>query len=227
MGEAADLSGPVTLPVFGRHNVDNALIVAGCMVAMGIDAERIRACLARFHLPCGRLQMIKRSNRPWICIDYAHSPDALARVLEALRPVAQARLGQLICVFGCGGNRDAEKRPAMGAISAQLADRVMLTSDNPRDETAQSIMAAIRSGVPATLVDKIQMQPDRGAAIASAVAMAGAQDVVLIAGKGHERYQIIGESKLPFSDEAHAQQALEAWVGPTSALRAGEIHAAT
>ncbi|MEY3632906.1 MAG: hypothetical protein RI937_1104 [Pseudomonadota bacterium] len=227
MGEAADLSGPVTLPVFGRHNVDNALIVAGCMVAMGIDAERIRACLARFHLPCGRLQMIKRSNRPWICIDYAHSPDALARVLEALRPVAQARLGQLICVFGCGGNRDAEKRPAMGAISAQLADRVMLTSDNPRDETAQSIMAAIRSGVPATLVDKIQMQPDRGAAIASAVAMAGAHDVVLIAGKGHERYQIIGESMLPFSDEAHAQQALEAWVGPTSALRAGEIHAAT
>jgi UDP-N-acetylmuramoyl-L-alanyl-D-glutamate--2,6-diaminopimelate ligase len=88
-------------------------------------------------------------------------------------------------------------------------------------------MAAIRSGVPATLVDKIQMQPDRGAAIASAVAMAGAHDVVLIAGKGHERYQIIGESMLPFSDEAHAQQALEAWVGPTSALRAGEIHAAT
>ena len=227
MGEAADLSGPVTLPVFGRHNVDNALVVAGCMVAMGIDAERIRGCLARFHLPCGRLQMIKRSNRPWVCIDYAHSPDALARVLDALRPVAQARLGQLICVFGCGGNRDAEKRPAMGAIAAQLADRVMLTSDNPRDETAQSIMAAIRSGVPATLEDKIQMQSDRGAAIASAIASAGPHDVVLIAGKGHERYQIVGESMLPFSDEAHAQQALDGWMGPTSVLRAGEIHAAT
>lgn len=227
MGEAADLSGPVTLPVFGRHNVDNALIVAGCMVAMGIDAEHIRACLTRFHLPCGRLQMIKRVDRPWVCIDYAHSPDALARVLDALRPVAQARLGQLICVFGCGGNRDAQKRPAMGAIAAQHADRVMLTSDNPRDEPAQSIIAAIHSGVPATLADKIQMQPDRGAAIAATIATAGVHDVVLIAGKGHERYQIIGESTLPFSDEAHAHQALDVWMGPASALRAGEMHAAT
>ncbi|MEY2681923.1 MAG: hypothetical protein RIQ66_484 [Pseudomonadota bacterium] len=227
MGEAADLAGPVTLPVFGRHNVDNALVVAGCMVAMGIDAERIRACLARFYLPCGRLQMIKRSDRPWVCIDYAHSPDALARVLEALRPVAQARLGHLVCVFGCGGNRDAEKRPAMGAIAAQLADRVMLTSDNPRDEPAQSIIAAIHSGVPAALADKIQMQPDRGVAIASTIATAGIHDVVLIAGKGHERYQIIGEAKLPFSDEAYAQQALDAWMGSASALHAGEIHAAT
>ncbi|NBW01028.1 MAG: UDP-N-acetylmuramoyl-L-alanyl-D-glutamate--2,6-diaminopimelate ligase [Betaproteobacteria bacterium] len=227
MGEAADLAGPVILPVFGRHNVDNALVVAGCMVAMGIDAERIRACLARFHLPCGRLQMIKRSDQPWVCIDYAHSPDALARVLEALRPVAQARSGQLICIFGCGGNRDAEKRPAMGAIAAQLADQVMLTSDNPRNEPAQSIIEAIRSGVPDALSHKIQIQPDRAAAIASMIASATSHDVVLIAGKGHERYQIIGEARLPFSDETCAQQALGAWMGSTSALRAGEIHAAT
>ena len=227
MGEAADLSGPVTLPVFGRHNVDNALMVAGCMVAMGVDAERIRSCLSRFHLPSGRLQMMRRIDRPWVCIDYAHSPDALSRVLEALRPVVRTRSGQLICIFGCGGDRDAEKRPAMGAIAAQLADRVILTSDNPRNEPAQNIIAAIRSGVPNALSHKIQVQPDRGAAIASAIAAASAHDVVLIAGKGHERHQIIGDTAVPFRDEAHAQAALEAWIGSAAAQRAGEMHAAT
>jgi UDP-N-acetylmuramyl tripeptide synthase len=171
--------------------------------------------------------MMRRIDRPWVCIDYAHSPDALSRVLEALRPVVRTRSGQLICIFGCGGDRDAEKRPAMGAIAAQLADRVILTSDNPRNEPAQNIIAAIRSGVPNALSHKIQVQPDRGAAIASAIAAASAHDVVLIAGKGHERHQIIGDTAVPFSDEAHAQAASEAWIGSAAAQRAGEMHAAT
>lgn len=212
-GQTRDLAGDLELPVFGRYNIDNALIVAGCMVAMGLDTQVIRSRLAEFRLPSGRLQMLGVPSGPWACVDYAHSPDALARVLEALRPIAQQRGGQLICVFGCGGDRDAAKRPAMGAIAARLADQVVLTSDNPRGESPEVILDAIVAGVSNDLLSKVKRQSDRALAIAQTIAGAGAQDLVLIAGKGHEQTQTTGDQSIFFSDPDHATRALALWQG--------------
>lgn len=210
-GKARDLAGGLELPVFGRHNIDNALVVAGCMLAMGLDAQVIRSRLAEFRLPAGRLQMLTGSPGPWACVDYAHSPDALERVLDALRPIAQSRGGQLICVFGCGGDRDPAKRPAMGEIAARLADLVVLTSDNPRRESPEAILDAIAAGVPEAMRHKVQRQSDRALAIAQAIASAEGGDLVLIAGKGHEQTQTVGEQSIGFSDADHAIRALNLW----------------
>jgi MurE/MurF fusion protein len=144
-------------------------------------------------------------------VDYAHTPDALSKVLQALRPLAAARGGQLWCVFGCGGNRDATKRPLMGAIAAAGADRVVITSDNPRDERPDDILAQILAGV--TGHDEIDVIEDRRLAITHAVCDAAPGDVVLLAGKGHEDYQEVAGEKRPFSDLEEARVAL--------ALRAG------
>ncbi len=211
VGKAAPLSGEIKLPIYGRHNVDNAILVAGCLLAMKLAPEEIRERLAEFKLPAGRLQMLQTEHGPWACVDYAHSPDALVRVLDALRPLAEARAGRLICVFGCGGDRDATKRPLMGEIAARLADQVVLTSDNPRSESPEAILEAILKGVPETLRSKVQLQSDRAIAIAQAVAMAEAADLVLIAGKGHEQRQVIGSESFVFSDVHHAQRALASW----------------
>lgn len=208
-GQARDLAGGLQLPVYGRYNIDNALIVAGCMLAMGLDAAVIRSRLAEFRLPAGRLQMLGGQAGPWACVDYAHSPDALARVLEALRPIAQARGGRLICIFGCGGDRDAAKRPAMGEIAARLADQVVLTSDNPRRESPETILDAIAAGVPDALRQKVERQSDRALAIAQTIVRADGRDLVLIAGKGHEQTQTIGEQSIPFGDADHARRALQ------------------
>ena len=210
-GRARDLAGGLQLPVFGRYNIDNALIVAGCMLAMGLEAQVIRSRLAEFRLPAGRLQMLSGASGPWACVDYAHSPDALARVLEALRPIAQARSGKLICIFGCGGDRDVAKRPAMGEIAARLADHVVLTSDNPRRESPEVILDAIVAGVPDTLRQRVHRQSDRALAIAQTIAKADAEDLVLIAGKGHEQTQTIGDQSILFSDADHAARALQLW----------------
>lgn len=226
--DAADLSGPVHLPVFGRYNIDNALTVAGCMLAMGIDPQAIRAQLSGFRLPPGRLQMVCRDQGPWACIDYAHSPDALSNVLEALRPLAQSRQGDLVCVFGCGGDRDAAKRPVMGKIAADLADRVVLTSDNPRSESPSLILDAIESGIAHALRSKVFREPDRGLAIMKSIVDSRANDIVLIAGKGHEQTQIIGEQEFLFSDAEQATRAIEAWAhgGRDAApLGSGAAHA--
>lgn len=212
-GRARDLAGGLQLPVFGRYNIDNALIVAGCMLAMGLEAQVIRSRLAEFRLPAGRLQMLSGASGPWACVDYAHSPDALARVLEALRPIAQARRGRLICIFGCGGDRDVAKRPAMGEIAARLADQVVLTSDNPRRESPEVILDAIVAGVPDTLRQRVHRQSDRALAIAQTIAKADAEDLVLIAGKGHEQTQTIGDQSILFSDADHAARALQLWQG--------------
>lgn len=224
-GKARELSRHVRLPVHGRHNVDNALIVAGCMLAMRLDADVIGTRLEEFILPPGRLQMVMRDRGPWACVDYAHSPDALARVLAALRPIAQARGGALVCVFGCGGDRDSGKRPLMGEVAARDADRVMLTSDNPRSESPEAILDGIAAGVPAALRSKVSRQPDRALAIAQAIAKAGEHDIVLIAGKGHEQTQLIGSDVIAFSDAAHAQRAIDGWLSEHPMLISGVIHA--
>jgi UDP-N-acetylmuramoyl-L-alanyl-D-glutamate--2,6-diaminopimelate ligase len=146
--------------------------------------------------------------KPEVIVDYAHTPDALEKALAAVRPLAQARGGRLICVFGCGGNRDATKRPLMGAVAEAGADAVVLTSDNPRHEDAAAILAQVRAGITGQAPRVVE---NRRQAIAQAVAQAQAVDVVLIAGKGHEDYQEVAGQKLPFSDVIEARQALAAW----------------
>ena len=145
---------------------------------------------------------------PEIVVDYAHTPDALEKALGALRPFARERGGKLWCVFGCGGNRDASKRPLMGALAERLADHVVVTSDNPRDEAPNFIISQILVGVIGH--DDVDVMEDRRAAIAYAVQTADARDVVLVAGKGHEDYQEIAGVRHPFSDVAIAHTLLEA-----------------
>ncbi len=209
--KAQALSGNVQLPVHGEHNVENALIIAGCLWAMELEPEEIRKRLAELRLPPGRLEIVTAQGGPMACIDYAHSPIALQSALRALRPVAQARGGSLACVFGCGGDRDAAKRPLMGEVASRLADRVVITSDNPRSEDPQKIIAAIAAGVPVNFQSRVQQEVERGKAIAHAISQANESDVVLIAGKGHELSQTIGTEKISFSDLACAKQALETW----------------
>jgi UDP-N-acetylmuramoyl-L-alanyl-D-glutamate--2,6-diaminopimelate ligase len=144
----------------------------------------------------GRLEPVSRAKIP-VFIDYAHKPDALEKVLNFLRPVCA---GKLISVFGCGGDRDTGKRPVMGEISARLADKTVVTSDNPRSEDPKAIIHEILSGVPAESRDKFVMEPDRRKAIELAISMATERDIVLVAGKGHETYQEINGVKYPFSD---------------------------
>jgi UDP-N-acetylmuramoyl-L-alanyl-D-glutamate--2,6-diaminopimelate ligase len=144
-----------------------------------------------------------------VAVDYAHTPDALDHALQALRPLAQARGGKLWCVFGCGGDRDASKRPLMGAIADKLADQVVVTSDNPRSEKPEAIIAHILLGLPSC--NTLVVQSDRALAIAQTIQDAAAQDVVLLAGKGHEATQEIAGIKRAFSDREHAAAALQQW----------------
>jgi murE/murF fusion protein len=195
----------VMLPVTGRFNVANALAAAASWLAMGVDFERAIGQLAVLPAVPGRLQRVGDPAGPLAVVDYAHTPDALARALDALRPIAQARSGRLTCVFGAGGGRDRGKRPMMGAVAERLADRVVLTSDNPRTEAPEAIIADIASGMqcPPSLTE-----PDRGRAIEQVLLEACPSDVVLIAGKGHEVWQELAEQRLGFSDVERAEQAL-------------------
>ena len=201
----------IEVPVIGQFNVENLLGVLGVMHACGIDFARAMAALPQLHPPPGRMQQIALPDAPLAVIDYAHTPDALAKVLAALRPLAEARgaggvAGKLWVVFGAGGDRDAGKRAPMGAAAAKGADVVVVTSDNPRSEDPEAIAAQVASG--AAHAPELVTIIDRGRAIAHAIMNAASVDVVLIAGKGHESYQLIGAKKLPFSDLEHAQAAL-------------------
>ena len=194
-------------PVVGRFNASNLLAVIGALRAAGESPEDIAAALRHLVPPAGRMQPIGGDiarGEPLVVVDYAHSPDALEKVLATLRDTATARGGQLICVFGCGGDRDAGKRPQMGAIAERLADAVVVTSDNPRSEDPQAIIAAIVAG----MRSQPAVEPDRAAAITAAILAADARDVVLLAGKGHEPYQEIAGMRLPFSDFGSAKSAL-------------------
>lgn len=194
----------ILLPQIGRFNVSNALGVLGCLIAYGIGFAPALERLAALAPVLGRMQALGGKGAPLVIVDYAHTPDALEKVLHALRPVAEARGGALVALFGAGGERDAAKRPLMGAVAARLADRIVLTSDNPRGEDPQAIVAAIEAGVAGSCTREL----DRARAIRAAIAEAAVQDVVLLAGKGHEAYQEIGGERRPFSDVEVARAAL-------------------
>ena len=197
----------VTLPQLGRFNVSNILGVLGCLLAHGQDMDSALASISTLPDVPGRMQRLGGSGRPIAVVDYAHTPDALEKALAALRPIAEAAGGELIAVFGAGGNRDPTKRPRMGEIASRLADRVVITSDNPRNEDPAMIIEAIRAGVSIGH----DVEPDRAKAIAAAIRNAKASDVVLIAGKGHETYQEIAGKRHPFSDVVVAEQSIAAW----------------
>ena len=201
---------PVSLqaPVFGAFNASNLMAVAGVLLGDGMSPETLVERLARLHAVDGRMQVLSGAEQPLVVLDYAHTPDALENALRALRPHGD---GDLVCVFGCGGDRDRGKRALMGAVAERLADRVILTSDNPRGESPEAIVADILRGMAAP--ERVAREADRARAIRRAIAAASARDRVLIAGKGHEEYQLIGARALPFSDRAVARDALSRWRG--------------
>lgn len=192
--------------LLGRFNAYNLLAVLAALLASDIELMQAVNALREIRPVAGRMQQLGGGDRPLLVIDYAHTPDALENVLNTLREQLQAggTQGRLICVFGCGGNRDAGKRPLMGEVATRLANAVVLTSDNPRHEDPARIIADVEAG----MRSDYRVQPDRAAAIAEAVRMAKPGDIVLIAGKGHEDYQEIAGVKHPFSDRSVAEQAL-------------------
>ncbi len=192
----------VTTRLVGEHSIANILLVVAVLDALGIRLLQSAGLVSMLTPVPGRLQTVapieaqSGSKLPLVIVDYSHTPDSLERALAALRPVAAARGGKLFCVFGCGGDRDTSKRPIMGRIASDLADRVLVTSDNPRTEQPEAILADILKGMPAGA----QAQLDRGCAIIDMVLAADTADVVLVAGKGHETYQEINHVRHPFDD---------------------------
>jgi len=211
-------SVPVSLSLPGRFNVSNALCAAGSAVALGLDLETIARGLARVRVVPGRMMRVTLSDTssagplPTVIVDYAHTPDGLANVLDAVR---QASQGRLIVVFGAGGDRDRGKRPLMGAAVADRADTIYVTSDNPRTEDPIAIINDVMEGVASSRASgarvDVFVEPDRGMAIHEAILSAEARDVVVIAGKGHETYQVVGSERRSFDDAAVARAALEEW----------------
>jgi UDP-N-acetylmuramoyl-L-alanyl-D-glutamate--2,6-diaminopimelate ligase len=198
----------VATALVGRFNVANVLGVIGVLLAAGLPLDAAARAAGRLAPPAGRMERLGGAGRPLVVVDYAHSPDALDKCLGALRDVVRAQgAGRLICVFGCGGDRDRGKRPLMGEAASRHADFVWLTSDNPRAEDPHAIIDEIRPGV--SVPHEIRV--DRREAIGAAIAAARAGDVVLLAGKGHEPYQEIGERRVPFSDADEARRALAGW----------------
>ena len=200
-------SAEIQVRMVAPFNVSNLLAVAGALLARGVPFDELQPILARLRPPEGRMQLVGGVCEPLIVIDYAHTPDALAQVLESLRTTVHSRNGRLVCVFGCGGDRDPGKRPMMGEVAARLADRVIVTSDNPRSEDPLKILNAVAAGA-GPAAERIV---DRAQAISLAVSEAEADDVIVIAGKGHEPYQEVLGQRLPFSDLEQANIALRAW----------------
>jgi UDP-N-acetylmuramoyl-L-alanyl-D-glutamate--2,6-diaminopimelate ligase len=201
--------------LIGDYNMDNLLGVIGSLRALGVDlVQAVQACAQLTAVP-GRMERVSFDvsgaqadlTSPLVVVDYAHTPDAITQALAALRSQARLRGGRLWCVLGCGGDRDASKRPLMAAAAEAAADQLVLTSDNPRSESPETIVAAMVQGLSRPASARIQL--DRALAIEEAVAQAAAQDIVLLAGKGHESEQEILGVRHPFSDVAQAQTALQ------------------
>jgi UDP-N-acetylmuramoyl-L-alanyl-D-glutamate--2,6-diaminopimelate ligase len=190
----------IRLPLLGEYQASNALVAAGLAIATGDVAGRVLPALQGLKGVKGRLEIVGEARGGLAVVDYAHKPEALAAVLDALRPFAT---GKLICVMGCGGDRDKGKRPIMGAIAVDKADVVIVTDDNPRTERPEAIRAEILIAAPGA-----QEIGDRAEAIAAGVAMLGAGDVLVVAGKGHETGQLVGDKVLPFSDHEEVAKAL-------------------
>ncbi|HVV98283.1 MAG TPA: UDP-N-acetylmuramoyl-L-alanyl-D-glutamate--2,6-diaminopimelate ligase, partial [Rhodanobacteraceae bacterium] len=197
--------GDIATRLLGRFNVSNLLAVAACLGRLGFSFDAIRSALANLDPVAGRMNRIGGEALPLVVVDYAHTPDALEQALTSLRAHVH---GKLICVFGCGGERDVGKRPEMGRIAEALADAVIVTDDNPRGEDGDAIVAAIVAGLAEP--ERATIERDRRKAIALAIGVARAGDIVLIAGKGHEPYQEIGGVRHPFDDLAVARDALGA-----------------
>jgi UDP-N-acetylmuramoyl-L-alanyl-D-glutamate--2,6-diaminopimelate ligase len=209
VSQSSDGEVPVHLRHLGAYSVYNALAALAAGTSLGIPLDTIAAGLAAAPPVRGRFELIEVGQDFVVAIDYAHKPDALARLLQSARQLDPRRL---ITVFGCGGDRDRGKRPVMGRIAIELSDYVIVTSDNPRSEEPAAIIDEILAGLvpldPSAARHRVEV--DRAAAIRSAVAMAESGDMVLIAGKGHETYQLVGGRRLDFDDAAHARAALTA-----------------
>jgi UDP-N-acetylmuramoyl-L-alanyl-D-glutamate--2,6-diaminopimelate ligase len=198
--------------IVGRHNVYNAMTAAGLARALGADLEAIAAGLISVRNIPGRLQRVPCVSPADVFVDYAHTDDALRNVLNVLKPLARRRL---VVLFGCGGDRDRTKRPRMARAVAELADAIFVTSDNPRSEDPQAIIDEIMTGFEADALPRVTAEVERARAIRAALAVAGEGDIVLIAGKGHEDYQIIGDRRIHFDDVEEAIQAAAEIAGGT------------
>jgi UDP-N-acetylmuramoyl-L-alanyl-D-glutamate--2,6-diaminopimelate ligase len=208
---------PAELPLLGEFNLENALVATGIAVALGVAPDAIARGLRACPQVPGRMERVgvDLPGAPSVLVDYAHTPDAVEKLLRAVRPLAR---GRLVALFGCGGDRDRGKRPLMAEAVARHADRVIVTSDNPRSEDPLRILADVEKGLGALrrvepdALDAAEHAyaslPDRRAAIELAVRIARPEDTVLLAGKGHEDYQIVGREKLPFDDRVEARRAL-------------------
>jgi UDP-N-acetylmuramyl-tripeptide synthetase len=208
----------VALPLVGDFNLENMLVAIGIACALGVPSEAIAQGIASVPQVPGRVERVgaEIAGAPTVLVDYAHTPDAVEKLLRTVRPLAR---GRLVTVFGCGGDRDRAKRPLMAEAVARYSDRVVATSDNPRTEDPLAILADVERGLsklervePAELDARpaaYALVPDRRAAIGLALALARSEDTVVIAGKGHEDYQIVGRERLPFDDRAEARRALE------------------
>lgn len=187
--------GHLDVRLFGQFNIYNLLATLGVLLDARLDFETTLERLSRLKPVSGRMQVMIADEQPVVIVDYAHTPDALQQILSAAR---QHEFGRLWLVFGCGGDRDKAKRPVMGAIAQSFADEVILTNDNPRHESPQAIIDSICAGI--DNLSAVQQEPDRARAIRYALHHAQRNDVVVIAGKGHETYQQVGDEKIPFSD---------------------------
>jgi UDP-N-acetylmuramyl-tripeptide synthetase len=213
-------SHPLHIPLVGDFNLENTLVACGVAVALKIDPQTILDGIAQCAQVPGRVERVRNSEsgEPTVIVDYAHTPDAIDKLLSTLRPLAG---NQLITVFGCGGDRDRSKRPLMAEAVARWSDRVVATSDNPRTEDATQILNEVEAGLGklqrataeslATNTGAYATIPDRRRAIEVAISIAAPQDMVVIAGKGHEDYQIVGVERLPFDDRDEARRALQNW----------------
>lgn len=205
--EVATPSGPVRVlsPLFGQHNLSNVLLAIGSCLALGVPAHDAASAIASAPSPPGRLERCHGlGDDIEVWVDYAHTPDGLQQVLGALRPLVR---GRILCVFGCGGDRDTTKRGPMGRAAGLGSDVAIVTSDNPRRESARDIADAVRAGMGGAKAE-VHVELDRAEAIGLAVAMARRGDAVLVAGKGHETTQVIGDRSMPFDDREHAREAL-------------------
>lgn len=202
----------VTLPLFGAFNLSNLMAVAGVLHGSGVEPHALATALAAVTPVPGRMEPVREAGKPTVIVDYAHTPDGLEKALAAAR---EHFPGRLHCVVGCGGDRDTGKRPLMAAAAERGADRVLFTSDNPRGERPDAIIEQMRDGLADP--DAALVETDRRRAVALAVSKAGADDVVLVAGKGHEDYQEVAGQRHPMDDRDLARQALAAWQAPAPA----------
>jgi UDP-N-acetylmuramoyl-L-alanyl-D-glutamate--2,6-diaminopimelate ligase len=210
-GVTGTLNTPVgnadfSLPLVGKYNVSNMLAAVGAALHLGLELSEIVAALPNFTGVPGRMEKVQITpdQDVTVIVDYAHTPDSLENVLKATRPFVS---GDLICVFGCGGDRDRTKRPLMGGIAARLSDKAVVTSDNPRTEEPEKILEDILAGIDPETSPLVIC--DRAEAIRRAIMEAKPGDGIVIAGKGHEDYQILGTEKIHFDDREQARAALE------------------